>query len=53
MKKTLILFGVFSLLFVLSGCDNEAEIQEKKKKRENFIKHVDTNGSNAPTKLPL
>ena len=56
MKKVLMLLTAMGILFSLNGCsEDEAKQKEvvRKQKRANFIKPVDTNGSNAPTKLPF
>lgn len=55
MKKLITLTILSGLLLGLTGCDDEASKKEaeRKAKREHMKQHVDTNGSNAPTKLPL
>ncbi len=48
--------AVLGIILSLNGCsEDEAKqkAEERKQKRADFIKPVDTNGSNAPTKLPF
>ena len=56
MKKLLMLVATMGILLFLNGCsEDEAKqkTEEKKQKRADFIKPVDTSGANAPTKLPF
>lgn len=50
------LVATMGILLFLNGCsEDEAKqkTEEKKQKRADFIKPVDTSGANAPTKLPF
>ena len=56
MKKLLILVATLGILLSLNGCsEDEAKqkAEERKQKRADFIKPVDTSGSKKITKLPF
>ena len=56
MKKILMLVTAMGIILSLNACgEDEAKqkAEERKQKRANFIKPVDTNGSKAITKLPF
>ena len=56
MKKLLILVAILGILLSLNGCsEDEAKqkAEERKQKRADFIKPVDTSGSKKITKLPF
>jgi hypothetical protein len=56
MMKNLMFVAALGILLSLNGCtENEAKqkAEERKQKRANFIKPVDTNGSKQITKLPF
>ena len=55
-KKLLMPFAALVILISLNGCNEDEakqKAEERKQKRVNFIKPVDTNGSKQITKLPF